>query len=72
MDDANCYTLNLASASWGLYSPTSNLVSSGGTCLVPATNNLVEYRTVIGFLTEALANGVRHIRYNIESELVVH
>ena len=30
---ANHYTLILASVAWVLYSPTGDLVSSGGTCL---------------------------------------
>ena len=61
-DGANHYTLNLASTAWVLYSPTSDMVSSGGTYLGPATNNLAEYHVVIGLLTEALANDVRKIR----------
>ena len=58
MDCANHYTLNLASTSWALYSPTDDLVSLGGTCLGPKTNNLAEYHVVISFSTEALANDV--------------
>ena len=50
-DGANRYTLNLASTAWVLYSPTGDLVSSRGTCLSPATKNLVEYHVVIGLLT---------------------
>ena len=72
MDGASCYTLNLASTAWVLYSPTGDLVSSGGTCLGPATNNLVEYHAVIGLLTEALANNVSQIRVYLDSELVLH
>ena len=51
-DGANRYTLNLTSASWVLYSPTGDLVSSGGPCLGPATNNLEEYHAVISLLIE--------------------
>ena len=35
--DTNHYALNLVSATWVLYSPTSELVSSGGTCLGSTT-----------------------------------
>ena len=70
-DGTNRYTLNLASSSWALYSPTSELVSSGGVLLGPSTNNLVEYQAVIGLLTESLANDVMEIRAYLDSELVV-
>ena len=53
---AHRYTLNLASAAWVLYSPTSDLVSSGGILLGPSTNNMAEYHVVIGLLTKALDN----------------
>ena len=59
MNDANRYTLNLASEAWVLYSPIGDLVSSGGVCLGPSTNNLAEYQAVIGLLAEALDNDVR-------------
>ena len=60
-DGANHYTLNLASIAWVLYSPTGDLVSSGGVCLGPSTNNIIEYHAVIGLLTEALGNDGREI-----------
>ena len=68
---ANRYTLNLASLSWVLYSPTSDLVSSGGILLGPSTNNLAEYQAVVGLLMEALDYYVREIRVYLDSELVV-
>ena len=58
-DGAHRYTLNLSSIAWVLYSPTSELVSSGGVLLGPSTNNIVEYQAVVGLLTEALAFDVR-------------
>ena len=66
-DGANHYALNFASVDWVMYSPTSDIVSSGGTYLGPSTNNLVEYHAVIGLLTEALANDVREIRVYLDS-----
>jgi len=71
VDGAHRYTLNLASVAWVLYSPTSEMVSSGGIILGPSTNNLVEYQAVIGLLMEALANDVREIRVYLDSKLVV-
>ena len=71
MDGANRYMLNLASESWVLYSPTGDLVSSGGVCLGPSTNNLAKYQEVIGLLMESLANDVRDIRVYLDPKLVV-
>ena len=70
-DGAHLYTLNLALAAWVLYSPISELASSGGILLGPSTNNLVEYQAVIELLTEALSNDVMEIRVYLDSELVV-
>ena len=70
-DGAHRYTLNLASVAWVLYSPTSELVSSGGVLLGPSTNNLVEYQAVIGLLMEALTSDVRETRVYLDYELVV-
>ena len=70
-NDANWYTLNLTSAAWVLYSPTGDLVSLGGVCLGPSTNNLAKYHAVIGLVKEALASDVREIRVYLDSELVV-
>ena len=70
-DGANWYTLNLASAALVLYSPASDLVSSGGVLLGPSTNNLEKYQDVIVLLMEALYNDVRDIRVYLDSELVI-
>ena len=70
-DGAHRYTLNLASAAWVLYSPTSELVSLEGILSGPSTNNLVEYQAVIGLLMKSIANDVREIRFYLDSELVV-
>ena len=49
-DGASHHTCNLASATWVIYSPSGQLVASGGACLGPASNNVVEYRVVIELL----------------------
>ena len=67
MDGTNRYTFNIVSAIWVLYSPTNDLLCSGGTCLGLTTNNLAEYRTIISLLIEAMANGVRQIRVYLDS-----
>ena len=71
VDGAHWYTLNLASAAWVLYSPTSELVSSRGVLLGPSTNNLAEYQAVVGLFMESLSFEVREIRVYLDSELVV-
>ena len=65
------HTLNLASAAWVLYSSTYDLVSSGMVCIGPATNNITEYRAVIGLLTEAASQDVRNLVVLMDSQLVV-
>ena len=52
-DGACHHTLNIISAAWVLYSLAKYLVSSGVVCIGPATKNIIEYRAVIGLLTEA-------------------
>ena len=42
-DGACHHTLNLASASWVMYSPAHDLVSLGAVCIGLATNNIAEY-----------------------------
>ena len=44
------HTCNLASVAWVIYSPLGQLVSAGGACLGPASNNVAEYRVVIELL----------------------
>ena len=61
-DGSNRYSMNIASTAWVLYSPTGDLVSSGGTCLGPSTKNLAEYHAVIGLLMQSLSNDVRPVR----------
>ena len=65
------HTLNLASTSWVLYSLVEDLVSLGAVCIGPATNNIAEYRAVIGLLTEAASQYVRNLVVLMDSQLVV-
>ena len=57
-DGASRHTCNLASATWVIYSPSGQLVSSGGTCLGPASNNVAKYRAVIELLWDAFSHGI--------------
>ena len=44
---ASHHTFNLASAAWVIYSPSGQLVASGGAFLGPSTNNVAEYVDVV-------------------------
>ena len=70
-DGAYYHTLNLASTAWVLYSQAEDLINSGAFCIGPATNNMVEYRAVIGLLTEAASQDVRNLVVLMDSQLVV-
>ena len=67
-----CYhTLNLASASWVLYSSDHDLISSRVVCIGPTTNNIAEYQVTIGLLTEAASRDIHDLVVFMDSQLVV-
>ena len=70
-DCANRHTCNLASAAWVIYSPSEQLVVSGGTFLGPATNNVAEYRAFIELLWDAVSCGITQLEVRLDSQLVV-
>jgi ribonuclease HI len=47
------------------------MVSSGGVCLRPSTNNVVEYSTDIDLLHDAISHGVLSLEVPLDSQLVV-
>ena len=71
VDGACLHTLNISSAAWVLDSPAYDLVSSGVVCIGPATNNIVEYRAVIGLLTESTSHDVHKLVVLMDAQLVV-
>ena len=70
-DGASRHTWNIASAAWVIYQ-FDEVVSSGGICLGPATNNMAEYHAVIGLLTQASSLGISRIIIYLDSQLVVY
>ena len=70
-DGASRHTYNLALAAWVIYSPSGQLVASGGAFLCPATNNVAEYRVSIEILWDVLSHGVTYLEVRLESQLVV-
>jgi ribonuclease HI len=70
VDGASRHTRNIASAAWVIYQ-FDQVVSSGGICLGPTTNNMAKYHTVIGLLTQASSLGISRIIIYLDSQLVV-
>jgi ribonuclease HI len=70
-DGASHHTQNLASSTWVIYSLEVLLVSSGGVCLGPSTNNMDEYNAVIKLLRDAISHGIHSIEVCLDSQLVV-
>ena len=70
-DGTSLNTCNLASATWVIYSPSGQLVSSGGAFLGPATNNVTKHRAIIELLWDALSRGITQLEVRLHSQLVV-
>jgi ribonuclease HI len=70
-DGASHHTQNLASIAWVVYSPEGQLVSSGGVCLGPSMNNVVEYSVIIEILRDAISHGIHSLEVRLDSQLVV-
>ena len=70
-DGASRHTCNLDSATWVIFSPLGQLVSSRGTFLGPSANNVAEYRAVIEILWDALSRGITQLEVRLDSQLVV-
>ena len=71
VDDAIHHTCNLASATWVIYTPLEQLVSSGGALLGPTTNNVAEYSAVIDLLWDSTLHRITHPEVRLDSQLVV-
>jgi ribonuclease HI len=70
-DGASRHTRNIASEAWVIYQ-FDEVVSSGGICLGPATNNMAEYHAVTGLLTQASSLSISRIIIYLDSQLVVY
>ena len=70
-DGTSRHTCNLASTAWVIYSPSRQLVSAGGACLGPASNNVAKYRAIIELLWDALSHGITQLEVHLDSQLVV-
>ena len=63
--------LNLASASWVLYSQANDSVGSGAVFLGLSTNNIIEYHAMIGLLTKNESCDINHLFILMDSHHVV-
>ena len=54
-----------------IYTPIGQVLSSGGVCLQPSSNNVAEYSTVIMLLRDAISHGVLSLEVHLDSQLVV-
>ena len=70
-DGASRHTQHSASAAWVIYTPMGQVLSSGGVCLRPSSNNVVEYSAVIELLRDAISHGVLSLEVRLDSKLVV-
>ena len=68
---ASHHTQHSASATWVIYTPTIQVLSSGGVCLQPSSNNDVEYSAIIELLWDAISHGVLSLEVRLDSQLVV-
>ena len=70
-DGASCHTQHSASAAWVIYTPTGQVLSLGGVCLWPSSNNVAAYSAVIELLRDTMSHGVLSLEVRLDSELVV-
>ena len=71
VDGTSRHTQNIASVAWIIYQ-SDELVSSGGICLGPTTNNMAEYHAIIRLLTQSSSLGISCIIVNLDSQLMVY
>ena len=71
VDGASCHTQHSAFAAWVIYTPMGQVLSSGGICLRPSSNNVVEYSAIIELLRDSISHGVLSLEVQLDSELVV-
>ena len=70
-DGVSRHTQHSASTAWVIYTLMGQVLSSGGVCLRPCSNNVAEYSVVIELLRDAILHGVLSLEVHLDSELVV-
>ena len=64
-DGASHHNQNSASVAWVIYTPMGQVLSLGGVCLRPSSNNVIE------LLRDAISHGILCLEVHLDSELVV-
>ena len=54
-----------------IYTPTGQVLSSGGVFLRPSSNNIYEYSSMIDLLRDAISHGIHSLVVRPDSQLVV-
>ena len=70
-DGASHHTQHLASTSWVIYTLMCQVLSLGGVCLWPSSNNVAKYSVIIDLLRDAILHGVLSLEVRFDLELVV-
>ena len=70
-DGASHHTQHSASAAWVIYTPTGQVLSSGGICLWPSSNNVAEYSVIIELLRDSISHGFLSLEVPLDLQLVV-
>ena len=70
-DGSSRHTQNLALTAWVIYTPMGQFFSSGGVCLWPSSNNIIEYSVMIELLHNAISHSIRSLEVHLDSQLVV-
>jgi ribonuclease HI len=56
---------------WVIFTPGGQLLSSRGICMDEATNNVVQYNTMIELLRDALSHGIYHLQVYLDAQPVM-
>ena len=70
-DGASHHAQHSASVAWVIYTPMGHVLSSGGVCLWPSSNNVAEYSAVIKLLWDSISHGVLSLEVCLYLQLIV-
>ena len=71
VDGGSRHIQHSTSAAWVIYTPMGQVLSLGGICLRPSSNNVAEYSDVIELLRDAILHGVLSLEVHLGLESVV-
>ena len=66
-DGARLHTQISTSATWVIYTPTGQVLSSRDVCLQPSSKNIVENSAVIELLCNAISHGIQSLEVRLDS-----